>query len=194
MTRLLLASKSAARRAMLDAAGVRFEIVDAEVDEDALKRDLSGRGAKEVAVLLAEAKALSVRSDALVLGSDQTLELEDGTMLSKARSREELAEQLRRMSDRTHRLYSAAAVAERGEIVWRDAETVEMAVRFLSDTFIQSYLDADFGRVRWSVGGYHVEGRGVQLFDRIEGSHFAVLGMPLLPLLAFLRQRQLVAS
>ena len=196
MTRLLLASRSAARRRMLEAAGVPFETVDADVDEEALKAHLAHLDARALAQELADAKALAVEATpaSLVLGSDQVLELDDGTMLSKAGLREELADQLRRMSGRTHRLHSAAAIAQGSNIVWRGAESVAMTMRPLSEDFIRAYLDAEFEKVRWSVGGYHVEGRGVQLFERIQGSHFAVLGMPLLPLLTFLRERELLAS
>ncbi len=194
MTRLLLASRSAARRRMLEAAGVDFVAVDAEVDEPALKAELAGLEAPALALALARAKSLSVEADGLVLGSDQVLEREDGSLLSKAGSRAELADQLRSLSGRSHRLHSAAAMADGGAIVWQGDETVLMTMRPLSQAFLEAYLDAEYEEVRWSVGGYHVEGRGVQLFDRIEGSHFAVLGMPLLPLLAFLRERHLLAS
>lgn len=179
---------------MIEAAGVPFEAVDAKVDEEALKRERSGLEAKYLAMSLAEAKALSVVTDALVLGSDQVLERDDGSLLEKARSRAELSDQLRWLSGRTHRLHSAAAVVEGGSIVWRGTETVLMTMRPLSEAFVEAYLDTEYETVRWSVGGYHVEGRGVQLFDRIDGSHFAVLGMPLLPLLAYLRERGVVAS
>jgi septum formation protein len=96
---------------------------------------------------------------------------------------------LRSLSGRTHRLHSAAAIAERSHIVWRCTETVELDVRPLSDEFLHSYLDAEYEQIRWSVGGYRIEGRGAQLFDRIDGSHFAILGLPLLPLLDYLRER-----
>jgi septum formation protein len=196
VTRLLLASKSAARRRVLEAAGVPFQAVDADLDEAALKAQLAHLDAPALAQALADAKALAVEATqgALVLGSDQVLELEDGTMLSKAASREELADQLRRMSGRTHRLHSAAAIAQGRKIVWRGTESVALAMRPLSEEYIRAYLEAEFDEVRWSVGGDHVEGRGVQLFERIDGSHFAVLGMPLLPLLAYLRERGMLAS
>ncbi len=196
MTRLLLASRSAARRRMLEAAGVPFETVDADVEEEALKAHLAHLDSPALAQALADAKALAVDATpaALVLGSDQVLELDDGAMLSKPASREELADQLRRMSGRTHRLHSAAAIAQGSNIVWRGAESVEMTMRPLSEDFIRTYLEAEFEQVRWSVGGYHVEGRGVQLFECIDGSHFAVLGMPLLALLAYLRERGMLAS
>lgn len=194
--KLLLASRSEARRRMLAAAGVPFGIADTACDEQALKATLAGLGPVETAHLLAEGKALGVAADAdaLVLGADQVLELHDGALLSKARSREELADQLARMSGTSHRLYSAASIVESGAIVWRGLETVEMAMRPLSQAFIRDYLDAEYVGVRWSVGGYHVEGRGAQLFEHIEGSHFAVQGLPLLLLLKFLRDRKVLAS
>ena len=191
--RLILASRSSARRAMLEAAGVPFETAAAELDEDAAKAGLESAGfdPRAVAEELAQLKALSVQlqDDGLVLGSDQTLELADGSMLSKPRSRGEAGEQLRRLSGATHYLHSAAVVTERGEGVWWHSETVSLSMRPLSDAFIDAYLDREYEAIRWSVGGYRIEGEGVQLFDRIEGSHFAILGMPLLPLLGFLRDR-----
>ena len=192
--RLLLASKSAARRHMLEAAGVPFEAVEAPLDEEEAKQRFGSLAAPELAMALAQAKAGSVTADAsdLALGSDQTLERDDGSMLSKPRSREDALEQLRSLSGRTHRLHSAAAVAEGGRIVWSAMESVALSVRPLSDSFLRGYLDQEYEAIRWSVGGYRIEGPGVQLFERIEGSHFAILGMPLLPLLAYLRERGLI--
>ena len=181
---------------MLEAAGVPFEPVDAPLDEEETKKRLDGLGAEKLAEALAEAKAKSVTAAAsdLVLGSDQTLERDDGTMLSKPRSRDDAAEQLRSLSGRSHRLHSAAAIVESGNVVWGSTETVKMTVRPLSEPFLQDYLDREYEAIRWSVGGYRIEGLGAQLFDHIEGSHFAILGMPLLPLLAYLRGRGLVAN
>ena len=191
--RLLLASRSAARRHMLEAAGVPFQVVDAKIEENDVKASLRARGVgdAELAVSLARAKALAVTAadNDLVLGSDQTLELDDGSMLDKPASREELVEQLGRLSGGSHRLHSAAVVVEGGQPVWSATETVAMHVRSLSTEFLQDYVDRQYETVRWSVGGYHVEGMGAQLFERIEGSHFAVQGLPLLPLLSFLRTR-----
>jgi septum formation protein len=195
--RLLLASQSAARRRMLEAAGVRFEIVAAALDEEEAKVGLAAAGfeARDMAEMLAEMKARSVAADdALVIGADQTLELDDGTMLSKAGSRAEALDQLRRLSGRTHYLHSAAVVAERGERVWGETETVALDVRPLGEDFLRAYLDAEYEAVRFNVGSYRVEGPGAQLFEEIEGSHFAVLGLPLLPLLAYLRERGLLPS
>jgi septum formation protein len=196
--RLLLASKSEARRQMLAAAGIAFETVDAELDEAAAKGGLEAAGfdARGVAEELAQLKALSVEAlpGDLVIGADQTLELEDGSMLSKPSSRAEAKEQLRILSGRTHMLHSAAVVVEDGETRWWQSETVELSMRPLGDAFLESYLDQEYEAIRWSVGGYRIEGPGVQLFERIEGSHFAVLGLPLLPLLAYFRERGLLAS
>jgi septum formation protein len=181
---------------MLEAAGVPFEAVEAELDEAAAKGGLEAAGfdARGIAEELAQLKALSVDAgdDAMVLGSDQTLELDDGTLLSKPQSREDALGQLLALSGRTHFLHSAAVVAEGGEAVWWHSETVELTMRRLGDAFLQDYLDREFENIRWSVGGYRIEGLGAQLFDRIEGSHFAVLGMPLLPLLGYLRERGLL--
>ena len=194
--RLLLASKSAARRQMLEAAGVPFGAVEAELDEEAAKAGLWGAGfdARGVAEELAQLKALSVETSAtdLVLGCDQTLERDDGTLLGKPASREEARGQLISLSASTHRLHSAAVVAEGGEGVWWGCESVEMTMRPLSDAFIEAYLDREYDHIRWSVGGYRIEGPGAQLFERMEGSHFAILGMPLLPLLGYLRERGLL--
>lgn len=190
---LLLASRSEARRRMLEAAGIAVQLADAAMNEEQVKADLVAQGASPLTVAkgLADAKGLSVAAppEALVLGADQTLELDDGRMLSKPRSREDAAEQLQVMAGRTHQLHSAAALAQNGQVVWRGAESVRMTVRPLSARFIGRYLEAEYEAIRWSVGGYRIEGVGVQLFDRVEGSHFAILGLPLLPLLAALRER-----
>ena len=183
---------------MLEAAGVAFEAVEAELDEAAAKAGLWGAGfdARGVAEELAQLKALSVEAGAgdLVLGSDQTLERDDGTLLGKPASREEARGQLLSLSGSTHRLHSAAVIAEDGEGVWWGCETVELTMRPLSDSFLEDYLDREYDQIRWSVGGYRIEALGAQLFERIEGSHFAILGMPLLPLLAYLRERGILKA
>lgn len=195
---LILASQSAARRAMLEAAGVPFEAAMPELDEAAAKAGLAGAGfdPRSIAEELAQLKALSIQAGPgdLVLGSDQVLEREDGEMLGKPESRDEALAQLRGLSGRTHALHSAAVIAENGEGIWWHSETVRLTMRPLSEPFLSDYLDREYDEIRWSVGAYRVEGLGAQLFERIEGSHFAVLGMPLLPLLAYLRERGLLAS
>jgi septum formation protein len=183
---------------MLAAAGVPFEAAGADLDEEAAKLGLEAVGfdPRGIAEELAQLKALSVAAEAgdLVLGSDQTLELDDGSMMSKPSSRADAMVQLRALSGRTHLLHSAAVVVENGQAVWWHSETVAMTMRPLGDAFLQTYLDREYEAIRWSVGGYRIEGLGAQLFDKVEGSHFAILGMPLLPLLQYLRERALLTS
>jgi septum formation protein len=196
--RLLLASKSAARRAMLEAAGVPFECVEARLDEEAAKAGLWSAGFEpfDMAEELAQLKALSLEApeDALVLGADQVLERDDGSVLSKAATREEAFDQLVSLRGTVHRLHSAAVIALRSEAIWWAGETATLTIRPFSDAFLRAYLEREWEHVRWNVGGYRIEGPGIQLFERIEGSHFAVLGMPLLPLLAYLRECGLLTS
>ena len=190
--KLILASQSASRRAMLTAAGVPFEAVAAQVDEDAAKASLGRERPRDLADALAELKALKVSArepDALVLGSDSLAVLDDGSVLDKPRDRDEAREHLQRMSGRRHDLVSAAVMAEGGRAVWRHVEAAKMFVRPLSDRFVEAYLDVEWPAIAGCVGCYRVEGPGVQLFDRIEGSQFTVLGMPLLPVLGYLRER-----
>ena len=195
--RLLLASRSETRRRMLEAAGVPFEAVDAPFDEEAAKAGLEAAGfaALDMAEMLAELKAKSVDAgDALVLGADQVLELDDGTVLSKPGSREKALAQLRALGGRSHLLHSAAVIADEGVRAWGATESATLHVRPLGEAFLHSYLDREYETVRFNVGGYRVEGMGAQMFERIEGSHFAVLGLPLLPLLAYLRSRGLLLT
>ena len=182
---------------MLESAGVPFEAVAAGLDEAEAKAGLEAAGfePRDLAEMLAEMKAKSVAAeDALVLGADQVLELDDGAMLSKPGSRAEAADQLRALGGRTHYLHSAAVIVEEGARIWGCTETAALDVRPLGESFINSYLDREFEAIRWSVGGYRIEGLGAQLFDAVEGSHFAILGLPLLPLLAYLREREVVES
>ncbi|MBP2278782.1 MULTISPECIES: Maf family protein [Sphingomonas] len=197
--RVVLASQSASRRAMLAAAGVPFEAVSAGVDEDSAKAALlaDGFGARDMADALAELKAIKVSSgdgQALVLGCDSVVALEDGSMLDKPRDRPEAAEHLRRLSGKRHELVSAAVMAEGGRPVWRVVDRARMHVRPLSDAFIESYLDLEWPEIAWCVGCYRIEGPGAQLFSRIEGSQFTVLGLPLLPVLDYLRVRGVMTS
>jgi septum formation protein len=178
---------------MLEDAGVPFDTAEAELDEESAKAGLWGAGfdARGVAEELAQLKALSVRAapEQLVLGADQTLEMEDGTLLGKPASREEARSQLRLLGGATHQLHSAAVIVEGGEAVWWHCDSVTLTMRTFSDAFLEAYLGREYEAIRWSVGGYRIEGPGAQLFDRVEGSHFSVLGLPLLPLLAYLRER-----
>lgn len=197
--RFVLASQSASRRAMLSAAGVPHEAVAAQVDEEAAKQALKARqvAPRDLADALAELKAVKVSQRdpaALVLGGDSLVMLDDGSQLDKPASRDEAAEHLRRMSGRHHDLISAAVIAESGHPVWRFVDRARLHVRPLSEAFIDSYLDAEWPAIAGCVGCYRVEGPGVQLFARTEGSHFTILGMPLLPILDYLRTRGVMPS
>lgn len=197
--RLVLASKSASRRAMLTAAGVPFKAVSANVDEEAAKAAMRAEGVapRDLADRLAELKALRVSHrdpEALVLGSDSVVALEDGSMLDKPVDRADAAEHLRRMSGKRHELISAAVMAIDGRPVWRVVDRAKMFVRILSEDFIQTYLDAEWPEISGCVGCYRIEGPGAQLFSRIEGSQFTVLGLPLLPVLDYLRVRGVLTS
>lgn len=197
--RLILASQSASRRAMLDAAGVPHDAIPAYVDEDAAKAALRAEGAapRAIADALAELKALKISQSvpgALVLGSDSLVAFEDRTTLDKPESRDQAAEHLRLMSGKRHDLVSAAVIAENGRPVWRIVDRAKMFVRPLSEPFIEQYLDLEWPAIAGCVGCFRIEGPGVQLFSRIEGSQFTVLGMPLLPVLDYLRVRQVLPS
>ncbi len=199
MSRLLLASRSESRANLLRAAMVPFETVNAGVDEDAAKDALAaeGVGPRNLADALAELKAVRPsmrRGEDLVLGCDQTLELEDGSRVDKVETRAEAAALLARMSGQPHRLHSAAVIATGGQPIWRHIESVTLHVRPLSADFIETYLDADWEACRWCVGCYRIEGPGAQLFSQIKGSLFAVQGLPLLPLLDYLRTRSIMPS
>lgn len=184
---IVLASKSASRRAMLDAAGVAFEAEAADLDERALEARMEGAAPEAVAIALAEAKALAIAEPSRpVLGSD-SLVVAGGKRFDKPGSRDEAAEHLRFFSGKTMHLHSAAALARGGVVVWRHAAVAHLKVRDLSDAFIENYLDAEWPEVGPCVGVFRIEARGPQLFERIEGDQFTVLGMPLLPVLGALR-------
>ncbi|WP_082449995.1 Maf family protein [Sphingomonas sp. Leaf231] len=194
---LILASQSASRTAMLSAAGVPFTAEPAYADEAALKAAMAGRPPRDVADALAELKALKVAArhpGHLVLGSDSLAVLDDGTILDKPANRDEAREHLTRMSGKRHDLVSAAVIAENGQPVWRVVDKAKMFVRPLSAAFIETYLDAEWPAIAGCVGCYRIEGPGAQLFTRIEGSQFTVLGMPLLPVLDYLRIRQVLPA
>lgn len=200
---IVLASQSASRRALLSAAQVPFEALSPGVDEEAAKEALRADGldARALADALAELKALKVSRrvpGALVLGCDQTLSIGDGdergAMIDKAVDRADAERILKLLSGRVHHLHSAAVIVLNGEPIWRHVERVRMTVRPLSDAFIQSYLDSDWDELRWCVGCYRIEGPGVQIFSKVEGSQFAIQGLPLLPLLDFLRVRGVLAA
>lgn len=184
---IVLASKSASRRAMLEAAGVSFEARSADIDERGLEASMKGAAPKDIALALAEAKAQAVPEDARpVLGSD-SLVVVDGQRFDKPADRDEAAAHLRAFSGQTMQLHSAAAIARGGEIVWRNAGLAKLTVRDLSDAFIEDYLSTEWPQVGYCVGVFMIEARGPQLFEHIEGDQFTVLGMPLLPVLGALR-------
>ncbi len=191
MTPVVLASTSASRGALLRNAGVDFQSVAPGVDEDAAKAALLGEGLgpRDIADALAELKAIRVsgRRPGLVIGADQTLDL-DGELIDKAGSLDEARERLIRLRGRRHRLHSAVVVAQDGAPIWREVQTASLDVRDFSDEFLDSYLSRVGPAVLSSVGCYHLEGEGVQLFHRIEGDYFAILGLPLTGLLDLLRR------
>ena len=190
MTALILASKSASRQAMLEAAGVAFECVPADLDERALEAGLVDASADAVALALADAKALAIsrnRPGRLVLGSDSLVEV-GGRRFDKPASRADAEAHLRFFSGKTMQLHSAAALARDGSIVWRHAGAAKLRIIGLSEGFIARYLDHEWPAVAGCVGVFRIEGRGVQLFQSIEGDHFTVLGMPLLAVLGALRE------
>jgi septum formation protein len=187
---LILASQSASRRAMLDAAGVAFEAVPAHLDERAIEVELADAAPEQVALSLAEAKAQAVsgeRPGRLVLGSDSLVEV-GGHRFDKPASREDAARHLRFFSGKTMHLHSAAALARDGAVLWRHGSLAVLRVIELSPAFIDSYLDHEWPAVAGCVGVFRIEGRGVQLFESIAGDHFTVLGMPLLAVLGGLRE------
>lgn len=192
---LVLASKSAVRRIVLEATGIPVEIDPADIDERGVEaRLLSPKsGPEAAATLLAREKALSVsrRRPGLVLGADQTLALGD-RRFSKPADIAAAREQLKALSGQTHALHSAAAVARDGKIAFETVSTARLSVRPLSEAFLDAYLAAAGDRVKKSVGAYQLEGLGVHLFERIEGDYFTILGLPLLPLLAHFRQAGLL--
>lgn len=184
---IILASKSASRRAMLAAAGVAFEVRSPAIDERALEADLGAVDPAAVARALAEAKALSVNGGAsLVLGSDSVVSV-DGRRFDKPANRTQAAAHLRFFSGRTMLLDSAAAIAIGGQLRWGHVARAVLNVRVLSDDFIERYLTAEWPEVSQCVGVFRIEAQGPQLFDSIQGDMFTVLGMPLLPVLAALR-------
>jgi septum formation protein len=192
---LILASASPFRRRMLEAAGLEFEVVSAGVDEAALKRDLAGAtprpGPPAVAEALARAKAEAVarrHPAALVVGADQVLALGD-ELLDKPPDASAARVQLERLRGRTHTLHSAAVLAQGEEIVWSCVEHAGLTMRAFSPDFLERYLARAGASVCCTVGAYEIEGVGIQLFERVEGDHFTIIGLPLIPLLAELRSR-----
>jgi septum formation protein len=191
---LILASQSPARQALLANAGIAFEAIPAELDERAIELASALSAPGEIAALLARDKALFVSGKhpgRLVVGADQTLILGE-RLFDKPAGRAQAAAQLRALAGQSHELHSAAAVARDGEILFEDVSIARMTMRPLDSAAIRAYLDAAGEAVTTSVGAYQLEGLGVHLFERIEGDHFTILGLPLLPLLKFLRSQGLL--
>jgi septum formation protein len=191
---LVLASQSRARQTLLGNAGLTFEAVPAGVDERTIQQKSGLLKPGEIAALLAQEKALFVSSkmpDRYVVGADQTLALGQ-RLFSKPAGRAQAAEQLRALAGNTHELHSAVAVARDGKIVLSEVSIARMTMRQLSGDEVRTYLDTAGEAVTTSVGAYQLEGLGVHLFERIEGDHFTILGLPILPLLAFLRGQGLL--
>jgi septum formation protein len=192
---LILASQSRARQTLLANAGIDFEAVPAGIDERAVQQASGLSAPGDIAALLAREKALSVsshRPERFVIGADQTLAL-GRRLFSKPAGHDQAAEQLRALAGRSHDLHSAVAVARDGKILFEAVTIAGMTMRPLGEAEIEAYLDAAGEAVTSSVGAYQLEGLGVHLFERIEGDHFTILGLPLLPLLAFLRSEGLLA-
>ncbi len=191
---LILASQSHARQTLLANAGISFEVVPADIDERAVQKTSGLASPGDIAALLAREKALAASArqpGKFVVGADQTLALGE-RLFSKPAGRAQAAEQLRELAGQSHELHSAVAVARDGKILFADVAVARMTMRRLSESEIDAYLEEAGEAVTTSVGAYQLEGLGVHLFERIEGDHFTILGLPLLPLLAFLRSERLL--
>jgi septum formation protein len=193
---LILASQSRARHALLANAGIDFEAVPADIDEREIQQASGLSTPGDIAALLARRKALSVslrQPDRFVVGADQTL-ARGARLFAKPAGRAQAADQLRALAGGSHELHSAVAVARDGEILFEGVFIARMTMRQLGEPEIVAYLDAAGEAVTTSVGAYQLEGLGVHLFERVEGDHFTILGLPLLPLLAFLRSERLLGA
>lgn len=192
---LILASQSSARKTLLANAGLAFEAITADIDERGIQAASKLSSPREIGLLLAREKAKAVSAhhpESYVIGADQTLALGD-RLFNKPAGRAEALAQLSDLAGNSHELNSAVAVAHDGKIVFEDVSVARMTMRKMTDAELSAYLDAAGEVVTTSVGAYQLEGLGIHLFERIEGDHFTILGLPLLPLLAFLRRERLVA-
>ncbi|MBW7964114.1 Maf family nucleotide pyrophosphatase [Bradyrhizobium sp. BR 10261] len=194
-TPLILASQSSARKMLLANAGLEFKAMTADIDERGIQATSKLSNPREIGLLLAREKAKAVSTNhpgSYVIGADQTLALGD-RLFNKPAGRTQALAQLRDLAGRTHELNSAVAVAHDGKIVFEDVSIARMTMRQMAEAELSAYLDAAGEAVTTSVGAYQLEGLGIHLFERLEGDHFTILGLPLLPLLAFLRRERLVA-
>ncbi|MDH2350123.1 Maf family nucleotide pyrophosphatase [Bradyrhizobium sp. SSUT112] len=192
---LILASQSSARKMLLANAGLEFKAITADIDERGIQAASGLSGPREIALLLAREKAKAVsahHAGSYVIGADQTLAL-GNRLFNKPAGRPQALAQLRDLSGKCHELNSAVAIARDGEIIFEDVSVARLSMRQMTEAELSAYLDAAGDAVITSVGGYQLEGLGIHLFERIEGDHFTILGLPLLPLLAFLRRERLVA-
>src|SRR5262252_7948322 len=193
---LVLASRSAVRRAMIEATGIPLEIAPADIDERTVEQRAGAGTAADVASLLAREKSrtgCAGRKGRLVVGADQTLAL-GRTRFTRPVDRDTAREQLKTLAGRTHELHSAVAVARDGRVLFSKVDTAKLTMRELSDAFLDAYLDTAGDAVLASVGGYQLEGLGSHLFERIEGDYFTILGLPLFALLGFLRREGCLAG
>lgn len=192
---LILASQSSARKMLLANAGLEFKAITADIDERGIQATSKLSNPREVGLLLAREKAKAVSTDypgSYVIGADQTLALGD-RLFNKPAGRPQALAQLRDLAGNSHELNSAVAIAHDGKILFEDVSIARMTMREMTEDELAAYLDAAGDAVTTSVGAYQLEGLGIHLFERIEGDHFTILGLPLLPLLAFLRRERLVA-
>lgn len=194
MSRIILASASEARAQMLRAAGVPVsDVLPSRIDEEEIKLSFraENRSARDLADALAEIKARRIsgeHTEVLVLGADQVL-VHEGTVFDKPRDTEEARSQLKTLRGSSHELLSAAVICENGEPVWRHIGAVRLTMRPFTDAFLETYLEQEGERISQTVGGYRIEEQGAQLFSRISGDYFSILGLPLLEILGFLRAR-----
>jgi septum formation protein len=195
MTRFVLASGSAIRRQILDNAGVAFDVQTSGVDEDTLKQAWTGDDPTELAVRLAEAKAKApdAGEDALVLGADQVLSC-DGKLFDKATSIAEARDRLLFLRGKTHTLHCGLAAVRNGDVIWRHRAESHLKVRTFSEAFLKRYLEKAGDVLTASVGAYAYEGLGAQLFEQVDGDYYAILGLPLLPVLELLREHGALAA
>ncbi|WP_439407549.1 Maf family nucleotide pyrophosphatase [Bradyrhizobium sp. DASA03076] len=194
-TPLILASQSSARKMLLANAGLEFKAITADIDERGIQVASKLSNPREIGLLLAREKAKAVSTNhpgSYVIGADQTLALGD-RLFNKPAGRTQALAHLRDLAGRTHELNSAVAVAHDGKILFEDVSIARMTMRQMTEAELSAYLDAAGEAVTTSVGAYQLEGLGIHLFERLEGDHFTILGLPLLPLLAFLRSQRLVA-